>query len=99
MINLDQPELFGDQRVRPGAIAPIVIADESGSGITAVEMHWGLRPRPRGKPWHNVRAEGKQFPVKERCLVTAGEYYINVKQGPNRGRWAVRWPGDADLCL
>jgi putative SOS response-associated peptidase YedK len=92
--------LLGDgQRVKPGAVTPVIVADETRTGIKVVELHWGLRPRPGEKPWSNVHAEGKLFPVEERCLVTAQDYLITTKDGPNRGKWLVEWPGDPDMCF
>jgi putative SOS response-associated peptidase YedK len=97
--NLDQSDLFGDgATVHPGDAPPIIIVDEAGSGTKVVAMHWGFRPAPGGKPWHNVRAEGKRFPER-RCLVPAHEYLIKTKSGPNRGKWLVTWPGDPDMCF
>lgn len=99
MANLDQANLFagGEEDVRPGSTGHVVIPDASPNGFKVLEMRWGLRPPPGGKPWTNVRAEGRLVPPEQRCIVHATGEYINVKEGPNRGRWLVSWPGEEDI--
>jgi len=101
MIDPHQEALFdakGDS-IRPGSMGQVLLADDAREGIKLVELHWGLRPSSGGRPWHNVRAEGRVVPVEERCLVVADGYYITVKEGPDRGRWLVTWPDEPHMCL
>jgi putative SOS response-associated peptidase YedK len=98
MTDRDQSDLFGPKEwLRPGDAAPVIVVGETGTDTKVVHMHWGLRPPPGGKPWHNVRAEGKRF--ERRCLVPAQEYLIRTREGPNRGKWLVTWPDDPDMCF
>jgi putative SOS response-associated peptidase YedK len=101
MTRLAETDLFRGEgaRVQPGLNGYVLIPDETRENIKVVEMRWGLRPRQGEKPWHNVRAEGKWFPADQRCLVTCDGYFINVKEGPNRGRWHVTWPGEPQFCM
>jgi len=85
--------------IRPGTNAYVFLANETGDDLEVVEMHWGFRPPEGERPWYNVRAEGKQFPVERRCLVPADGYTISVKDGPNKGKWFATWPGEPHMAF
>jgi putative SOS response-associated peptidase YedK len=95
-----QADLFPNRdSIRPGTNAYVFLANEAQDDLEVVEMHWGFRPPVGERPCYNVRAEEKRFPAERRCLVPADGYSINVKDGPNKGRWFVNWPGEPDMAF
>ena len=80
--------------VRISERAPI-LRPAPGGVLALVQRRWSW-PGPTGKPVFNYRAEGRRFPVEDRCVVLADGFYEFTApadaKARRKDRWLFTWP-------
>lgn len=84
------------RQVRITDRAPILRAGGEQGAIAMIERRWSWPAQGGGRPVFNMRAEGRHFPLADRCVAIADGFYefTATSQGASRrkDRWEFTWP-------